>query len=214
MRSLNSLLGLALVGSFAIASCNNAANNNSGGGGASSERALPLELLTNSKEADKHQLFLGFTDETSTDSSMIYIAKSLFDKDTVALKVEVLKDIKPGLRHDGTVDEKYGFVKGAIKLSSVGSQSDAFLKALGAMFKLPTTGKMTDQVVLPTVFSSNQQKADLSKSSTYSFKLFLENGEGEPAEVFATVDTYRKSFGISEKDSTFRKELIAAFEGK
>lgn len=212
MRSLHSLLGLALVGSLAITSCNNTANKTSEEGDI--KRILPLELLTNADEADRHQLFLGFTDESNTDSSKIYIAKSLFNNDTVGLKVEVLKDIKPGLRHDGTVDEKYGFVKGSIKLSSIGGQSDAFLKALGTIFKVPTTGKMTDQVILPTVFSSNQQKADLEKASTYSFKLFLDNGIGEPAEVFATVDTYRKSLGISEKDSTFRKQIIAAFEGK
>jgi hypothetical protein len=44
--------------------------------------------------------------------------------------------------------------------------------------------------------------------------LFFDNEQGEPAEVFVIVDTYRKSLEITEKDSTFRKQLLSAFEGK
>lgn len=209
----SSVLGLALVASWAITSCNNTSKN--GNTGSNSAQGSPtIEQLTNVKDAAKQQLFLRFTDEISTDSSMIYTAKSLFGTDTVGLKVEVLKNIKPGLSDDGTVNEHSGFVKGSIKLSSIGGQSDAFVKALGTMFKLPTSGIMTNTVLLPTVFSSNKTAVDLGKSSTYSFKLFLDNGAGEPAEVFAIVDTYRKSFELSEKDSTFRKQVLAAFEGK
>jgi hypothetical protein len=69
-------------------------------------------------------------------------------------------------------------------------------------------------VLLTTVFSSNKGEVDLTKNATYSFKLFFDNEQGEPAEVFVIVDTYRKSLEITEKDSTFRKQLLSAFEGK
>lgn len=214
MRSINTFLGLGTAFVFALTSCNNAPKDGNASEGGETNVALTIEQLSNNADAAKQQLFLRFTEETSTDSSMVYTTKSLFDKDTVGLKIEVLKDIKPGLRSDGNVDEKKGFVRGSIKLSSIGGESDAFLKALGTMFKLPTSGKMTDSVILPTVFSSNKEVVDLSKSGTYSFKLFLDNSVGEPAELFAVVDTYRKSFELSEKDSTFRNRIIAAFEGK
>lgn len=215
MRSINSLLGLGMAFTLGLAACNNAPKDSDATSESiGTQEARSIEQLTNNPNAVKQHLFLRFTEETSTDSSMVYTTKSLFDKDTVGLKIEVLKDIKPGLRNDGKVDEKKGFVKGSIKISSLGVQSDVFLKALGTMFKLPTTGKMTDNVILPTVFSSNSGTVDLNQSATYSFKLFLDNGVGEPAELFAVVDTYRKSFELSEKDSTFRSSIIAAFEGK
>lgn len=213
MNSINSILGLGIACTVALASCNNTGKENKSSD-AGSTKTPTIEQLSNNPQAEKQQLFLRFTDQNTTDSSIVYTAKSLFGEDTVGLKIEVLKDIKPGLTRDGKVDEKAGFVKGSIKFSSLGGESDAFVKALGTMFQLPTTNKMTDEVILPTVFSSNKSTVDLSKSSTYSFKLFLENETGQPAEVFAVVDTYRKSFEISEKDSTFRKEIIAAFENK
>ncbi|MFD2556141.1 hypothetical protein [Sphingobacterium tabacisoli] len=214
MKSINSFLGLGVAAAVTMASCNNTGQGNKTNTADSTKNTPTIEQLTNNAEAAKQQLFLRFTEEISTDSSMVYVAKSLFDKDTVGLKIEVLKDIKPGLTNDGKVDEKAGFVKGAIKFSSIGASSDAFVKALGTMFKQPTSNKMTDQVILPTVFSSNKTAVDLTKPSTYSFKLFFENGAGEPAEVFGVVDTYRKAFEFSEKDSTFRKQFVAAFEGK
>lgn len=214
MKSINSFLGLGVAAALIMASCNNTGQENKVNSADSTKNMPTVEQLTNNTEAAKQQLFLRFTEESITDSSMIYIAKSLFDKDTVGLKIEVLKDIKPGLTSDGKVDEKAGFVKGSIKFSSLGASSDTFVQALGSMFKLPTADKMTDHVILPTVFSSNKTVVDLTKPSTYSFKLFFENSAGEPAEIFGVVDTYRKAFEFSEKDSTFRKQFIAAFEGK
>lgn len=214
MRSINSFLGLGTAFVLALSSCNNAPKDGNSSSGNTAKGSPTIEPLSNQVDAAKQHLFLRFTDEVSTDSSMVYTTKSLFDKDTVGLKIEVLKNIKPGLKSDGMVDDKAGFVRGSIKISSLGAQSDAFVKALGTMFKVPTSGKMTSEVILPTVFSSNKGTVDLSQSATYSFKLFLDNKIGEPAEVFAVVDTYRKSFELTEKDSTFRGQIIAAFEGK
>jgi len=176
------------------------------------DKGPSIEQLTNYPEADKQQLFFRMVEELHTDSSVIYTVKSTFEQDTVGLKVEVLKNIHPGINSSGQVDADRGFVSGSIKLSSVGEESDNFVKALGKMFKLSTDGKMTSSVILPTVFSSNKEVVDLDKNGTYSFKLFFENQRGEPAELFANVDTYRRSFEISEKDSSFRAQLLSAFE--
>lgn len=198
------------LGSLIIWSCNNNPTKTEG----KTSQGHTIEKLTNYPEADKQQLFFRFVEEVSTDSSVVYTAKSIFEEDTVGLKVEVMKNIQPGINNSGQVDADKGFVEGSIKLSSIGAESDNFVKALGKMFKLPTEGKMTSDAVLPTVFSSNKDVVDLSKNGTYSFKLFFENAKGEPAEVFATVDTYRKAFEVTEKDSTFRIQLLSAFEGK
>ncbi|ULT24753.1 hypothetical protein KUH03_38590 [Sphingobacterium sp. E70] len=77
-----------------------------------------------------------------------------------------------------------GFTKGKIKITTLGTQSDNLVKALGELFQIPTTDGFTKEVVLPNVFSSNKVNVDLSKKTAYSFKLFLENKKAEPAELF------------------------------
>lgn len=196
------------IGSLVAWSCNSSTNTGN------STQELSLEKLTNYPEADKQHLFFRLTGEEVTDSSVIYTARSVFVDDTVGIKLEVLKGIQPGVTTEGQVAGDNGFSEGTLKLSSIGEESDNFVKALGTMFNLTTDGQMTSSVLLPTVFSSNKEEVDLSKNATYSFKLFFENEQGEPAEVFAIVDTYRKAFEITEKDSMFRKQLISAFEGK
>ncbi|MBE8720977.1 hypothetical protein [Sphingobacterium pedocola] len=208
MKTIYSIVGLSLV-TLMLVSCN---NNSSTGKQEKSERTL--EVFTNDVNAAKQQFFLRLVDEQQTDSSVIYNAKSVFEDDTVGLKVEILKDIQAGVTSDGKIDESNGFVKGSIKLSSIGVYSDNLVKALGTIFKLPSTGKMTNQTIDPLVFSSNRESVDLAKQSTYSFKLFLDNSVGTEAELFAVLDTYRKSFEMSEKDSTFRTHIISAFEGQ
>ncbi|MFZ4861613.1 hypothetical protein ACL9RF_05455 [Sphingobacterium sp. Mn56C] len=205
-------LGLSTVGLIFLASCTNSSTGTSTSATQSGNTVLSLTQLVNETPSAKEQFYLRLTDSSVTDSSVVYAVKSLYKSDTVGFNLEVLKDIKPGVTVDGKVDEKNGFVKGALKLSSNGEQSDTFVKALGEIFNLPATGKMTTVTLLPTVFSSNKNEVDLKKSATYTFKLFFDNKLGRPAEVFAIVDTYKKSFELSEKDSTYRKELIAAFE--
>ncbi|TJZ63106.1 hypothetical protein FAZ15_02075 [Sphingobacterium olei] len=207
MKGIYSIVGLGMV-ALVLTSCNSSSADKQ----KTSERTL--EVFTNDVNATKQQFFLRLVDEQQTDSSVIYNAKSVFEDDTVGLQVEILKNIEAGVTSDGKIDESKGFVKGSIKLSSIGVYSDNLVKALGTIFQLPSSGKMTNQTIDPLVFSSNKVPVDLAKQSTYSFKFFLDNSVGTEAELFAVVDTYRKSFEMSEKDSTFRAHLISAFEGQ
>ena len=70
---------------------------------------------------------------------------------------------------------------------------------------------LKDFKVEPLVFSSNNRQVDLEKQATYSFKLFVFNNYGAEAELFATVDTYKKALMITEKDAIYRKNLLSAF---
>ncbi|MCI0921346.1 hypothetical protein [Sphingobacterium rhinopitheci] len=203
---MKSILGIGVIMLLAM-SCNNSpqtSNDNAQG--------FTIEQLSSNKNAEKQQLFLRFTEEITTDSSTVFIAKSLNDKDTVGMRIEVMNNIQPGINKDGRPVES-GFVKGAIKLSSIGEQSDAFVNALSGLFNVPAAGGMTSEVIVPTVFSSNKEVVDVGKPGTYSFKLFLNNEKGEPAEMFAVIDTYRKAFELSEKDPSYRDQVLAAFEG-
>lgn len=203
------VFNLFVVLVIAIVSCN---NRNSSEGAKDSVDGLPLKQMINNKDLENQHFYFSFTDQIETDTSMLFTVKSLFNDDTVGLQIEVSKDIKPGIDKDGnpTLD---GFTKGNIFISSIGVESDQFLKALSSIYELPSTNKMTDQILIPTVFSSNNEEVNLNKPGTYRFKLFFDNLEGDPAEIFAVVDTYRKIVEFSEKDSSYRKSLISAFEG-
>lgn len=205
---MKTFLGMGLLALLLSASCNNSTKTTD-----SANQAVVLQQLTPDKNAERINLFLGFTDIVETDSSMIYTAKSLFNADTVGLKAEVLKDIKPGINNEGQ-PTKDGFLDGVIKLSSIGTESDNLVKALSTLYAIPVTGGMTKEVLLPTVFSSNKVVADLSQSTTYSFKLFLNNSKGEPAELSFAIDTYRKGIDIGEYNPSFRAQTLSAFEGK
>ena len=205
---MKSLLGIGILAIALSTSCNNASKTE---GGATD--ALILKPLTNDTSAARVQLFLGFTNEFETDSSKIYVCKSLYGTDTVGLQVEVLKNIQPGINNEGNPIEA-GFAKGSIRLASIGAESNHFVGALGQLFKLPTDATMSSTAIVPTVFSSNKGVVELNNQNTYSFKLFLDNGLGEPAEMYAVLDLYRRAFELSEKESVYRPGIIAAFEGK
>lgn len=178
------------------------------------QNAQPIPLLTNNADAETQTLSFQLIESGETDSSTVFLAKSLYKEDTVGLEIEVLKDIPAGVTGQGQVDGEIGFVQGAIRFSSIGGQSDALVKSLSDLFKLESSGTMTETTIDPLVFSSNNRTVDLSAKATYSFKLFLDNQEGKEAEVFAVLDTYRRVFEISEKDTTFRKNILSAFVGE
>jgi hypothetical protein len=208
MKAIKSIFATGVITALILSSCGNSTNSEK-----SSNTAPSLEKLTNDKAAVKQQFFLRIVDESQTDSSHVYVAKSVFEQDTVGLQVEVLKNITPGVNGQGRPVED-GFVKGAIKLSSIGTESDALVKSLATIFGAESAGAFASSTILPTVFSSNTVAVDLSRKSTYSFKLFFDNAVAEPAEVFATLDLYKRSFEIGEKDASYRAGLLSALEGK
>jgi len=211
MKKLGSYAALIAV-IVGLSSCGNSSKNKDSNNAQSSE--VKLNQLTNNPEADKLHLYFQIKELNQTDSSVIYLANSLYEADTVGLQIEVLKNIAPGIKSDGKPDDATGFQKGPVKFSSVGEKSDNFVKSLGVLFNLPSSGKMSSDTLLPLVFSSNQYPVNLSESKTYSFKYFFDNKTGVPAEMFGILDTYKKSFELSEKDSTFRAAIISSFEGE
>ena len=83
MKALKSILATTLIASGMLASCGNSTDSEK-------SKELTLATFTNNKDAEKQQLFLRIVEQTNTDSSYVYIAKSVFEQDTVGLKIEVL----------------------------------------------------------------------------------------------------------------------------
>lgn len=159
-------------------------------------------------------VFLSLVRSTETDSSVVYIAKSLHDQDTIGLQIEVNKDIQAGVYADGEVNEERGFSQGTIKFSTIGEESNRFVAALAAAYKQAAGKGMTSSTLQPHVFSSNKTVVDLTDNGTYSFKLSFENSLGEGAEVFATLDLFRRAFEFRAKDVEQHSLILSAFIGE
>jgi hypothetical protein len=216
MYKIQSIAFLATA-TLMMAACGNSNQKKTDGSDTATANTIErvrIEKLTNGTPGpEKKNFFLRITDEVKTDSSRIYTTKSLYNQDTVGAKIEVIDFIPAGII-DGQPSDDVGFTKGKIKISSLGTQSDNLVKALGELFQMPVKDGFTKDVILPNVFSSNNMNVDLSKKTAYSFKLFLDNKKAEPAELFFNVDTYKHSIEFSEKDPSFRAGFLSALTGK
>lgn len=213
MKDIRMSFALWTLLAAVVTSCGNAQkteNQDSTNGQQKSAQELGQFVGTGT---DNPSIYFYLQDTEETDSSVVYIAKSLHKEDTVGLRIEVAKDIPAGVSSEGTPDNDAGFKTGVIKFSSLGKTSDTFMAALGELYKIPAKGGMTSSPITPLVFSSNTKAVDLSSNSTYSFKLFFENTAGAEAEVFGILDLYRRLFELKAKDASQYERILSAFEG-
>lgn len=186
----------------------------------SNENATEDAMLANlgqyvaASATENPAVFLSLVKSTETDSSVVYTAKSLRDQDTIGIQIEVNKDIPAGVYADGGINEENGFTQGTITFSSIGEESDGFVEALAAAYEQPSGSGMTSSTLQPHVFSSNKTVVDLTENGTYSFKLSFENSLGEGAEVFATLDLFRRAFEFRAKDVEQHPLILSAFTGE
>ena len=215
MRKFNLILFLLTV-VVCLNSCGNSGNSERSSTDTTKSAIDRLELkpLTHEITSSQFHLYFDIRRISETDSSVLYEAISEFSDEPVGFDVEVLKNIQPGIELDGEPNKEMGFKEGAIHITSNGTNSDNFVRALGVLFKLPVDGKMTKETLSPMVFSSNRDMVDLSASGTYNFRYFFDNNTGREAELIGVVDTFKYSFELYEVDSTFRAAIISAFEGK
>ena len=179
-----------------------------------------LKEITDITEFEEGFVDISFqiVSEEKTKNSHIYIAKGLFHSKIVGLKFEVKSKMPNGINNDGSLDPKKGFIKNGIKISSIGNESDEFVKAISQLYGFTTSEKFTDSFLLPTAFSLNQSNVKLNNPSYYKFKLFFRDGEKdkeeEYCEIFFNINTTNKTIELFEKDEEYRKSLINVFTGK
>lgn len=153
-------------------------------------------------------IFLKITEDIKTDTSHIYIAKGLYKNKTVGLQIEINSKIGAGII-DGKPDGKAGFVANAVRLKSIGQESDELVKALAELYKQPTDKGFTKQTISATAFSLNEKAVNLDKSDHYKLKLFFaEEDENLYSEIFLNINTDRREIEIHEKDEGYREPII------
>ena len=203
MKRLNFIVHLL---PFALLlSCNNAPQS-----GSDQAEVIELFPITNNPSAPA-RIFLKLMDKAEGDTSISYVAKGLYQDDTVGFIVEVDKNIPAGINNDGSVNEEIGFKKGWITFKTLGVESDRFVSALAELWQVSDINKMATDPIQPLAFSSNRTAFDHSKPSTSSFKLFFDEDSRVPGEIFFTFDTYRRSIEFQEKDEQYRRTITRSF---
>lgn len=200
---LTTICGLSLLG------CNrtNSTSDKSGGD--------PQLFDIKGDSGNPKSIFLWITDKTELDSVFRYQVLGLYKGDTVGFFVSLDKDIPAGIYADGSVNNDEGFREGTVKFIRSGDESDRFVEALSEIWLVDTPQiQFDDQAVIPLAFSSNKSQVDHSKPSTSNFKLFFDSQSDTPGEIFFTLDTYRRSIEIQEKDPKFAKTVVKSFAGK
>lgn len=159
---------------------------------------------------------LKIVSEEKTKNSHIYVAKGLFHSKIVGLKFEVKSKMPNGINNDGSLT-KNGFISDGVKISTIGNESDEFVKAISKLYGFPTKNNFTTNSLFPTSFSLNQSKVELDSVGYYKFKLFFRDGEKdkveEYCEIFFNINTKTKTIELFEKDEEYRKLLINVFSG-
>jgi len=154
-------------------------------------------------------VYLKIVKDTPNDSSHIYIARGLFNGKKVGLQFELKSNTHAGLTKDGGMGEG-GFISNPIKFSSIGEESNEFIKALSTLYGLPTKSAFGKEVMATAAFSLNAMPADLDKPGYYKFKLFFESNECVP-ELFFNINTEERIVELKEKDNEYRAAIIKTF---
>ena len=168
-----------------------------------------VDITSRLDQADGwNDIFLTITADTKTDTSHIYIAKGLYKNKIVGLQIEVSSKIGAGVVN-GQLDSKSGLLANAVKLQSIGQESDELVKALAELYKQPFDKGFTKQTISATVFSLSDRSANLDKKDFYKLKLFFEeNDENLYSEMFLNINTDKREIELHEKDEGYREPII------
>ena len=153
-------------------------------------------------------IFLKITSDIKTDTSHIFFAEGLYKNKTVGLQIEINSNIRAGII-DGKPDSKSGVMSNAVRLKSLGQESDELVKALAELYKQNTDKGFTEQIISATVFSLNEKSVELDKKDYYRLKLFFEeNDENLYSEMFLNINTEKREIELHEKDEGYREPII------
>lgn len=176
---------------------------------------LKLEEITSRTDTSEgfNDIFSKITSDLKSDTTHTYVAKGLYKNKTVGLQFEVKSNMPNGITAEGEMNSKNGFIRNAVKIISIGHESDELIKALSELYKIPTQKLFTKTKLVTTAFSLNQKIADLNKPDYYKFKLFFNEDRNEDnyAELFFNINTNERIIELHEKDNDYRKPLVKTF---
>lgn len=153
-------------------------------------------------------VYLKIVSETKTDSSYIYVAKGLYKEQVLGLELEVRSNLPAGLINS-SLGAEGAFASQGVRIKSIGAESDAFISALADLYGFPMHKSFSSKTVTGTLYSLNDQVANLESSDYYKFKVFFEeDNDALYSEVFLNINTANQEIEWREKDPEYREQLI------
>jgi hypothetical protein len=183
--------------------------------GTNEAKKMELKPITSlvDKEEGFEDIGLQITDKKIESDKVIFVGQGMFDNDTVGLKFETWKEYKAGVLKDGGLDSKSGYTSESVRIYSLGQKSNDFLKALGKLYNIPTSGQFSNKPIIASAFSLTTEHLDLTKSTGYfKSKLFLnENTDSLYCELYFNINLDKETIELPEKDLEYRENLIRTF---
>ena len=201
-----SLILLSVLLSILLINCNSSQKVDSNKGNKTALEEITAHMEKGGGFCD---VFLHIVADKKTDKSHIYTVKGLYKGKTVGLQAEVKNGIGAGLSSEGITSA--AFKDDGIVLSSIGQESDEFVKALSSLYKLPATKPFSKKSIKPAAVSLNESAVDFNSNKRYAFKLFFEaDASGNVPELFFNLDLAKQIIELNEKDEEYREGVIKA----
>jgi hypothetical protein len=165
--------------------------------------------ITSKSEEGFQDLVLNIIDKKIDNNVWILIAKGQFKGTVVGIKIKMANGLKPGIINSEI--DNGGFARSACEISSIGQESDNFIKILSELYGQKTNKKFTSKPLIFNSFSLNTNQALLDKGY-FKFKLFFDdlNEQGLYSEIFLNLNLPEGFIEIPEKDPEYRENLIKA----
>jgi hypothetical protein len=148
-------------------------------------------------------LNLSVVSQTKQGNYYELITRGCYNGEAVGLKI-LLKDSIPA----GSKNAKDAYVENGIRLSSLGTESDNLMKAMGEIYKVDASKKFSAQELSYALYSQNSQPVDYSKGA---YRLVMFSGEGAIYfDKYITVDFTNKRVTFMNNDENMNNNFILA----
>ena len=168
-----------------------------------------LVNITSESREGYQDLILSIVDTMYEDDSWIITAKGKFKETIVGIRINLKDNLKPGLV-DGRIDNT-SWARKATKISSLGQESDNFVKIISDLYGIKTEKAFTKSPIVFTCFSLNSVTAVLEKGY-YEFKLYFDdaNKSGIYTEVFLSLNLSEGYIKIPDRNPIYRESFVKA----
>ena len=148
-------------------------------------------------------VFFKIVSDKKSDSSHVYIAKGLYKGKVVGLEFNIKSKIPAGIANRQISGN--GSVNSGVIITSIGDESDEFIKAISELYKFPTIKPFSKRVIYTNLYSLSEANTNLEGNGKYHYKLFFDD---DAAEIFLNLNLNDREIELSEKDVDYREPLI------
>lgn len=156
---------------------------------------------------------MSITEKGKDNTYNVFIIKGTYNGNVVGLQIRIITKMPFGISKEGNVNTETGFVPQGLIISTIGKETELFLKALAELYNIPNNRTFSTSEITATVFSLNSTDTDLNTPGYYKFKIFFNEDEDESlySEMYMNINISEGIFELHEKDPEYRTAIINTF---